>query len=53
LAAFLIFRFFDIVKPFPAGRAENIGGGLAIMLDDGIAGAYTAAVLHLVRFVTG
>ena len=53
LAAFLIFRFFDIVKPFPAGRAEHIGGGLAIMLDDGIAGAYTAVVLHLIRFVTG
>lgn len=53
LAAFLVFRFFDIVKPFPAGRAENIGGGLAVMLDDGIAGAYTAAVLHLVRLVTG
>ena len=53
LAAFLIFRFFDIVKPFPAGRAEHIGGGLAIMLDDGIAGAYTAVVLHLVKFVTG
>lgn len=53
LAAFLVFRFFDIVKPFPAGRAEHIGGGLAIMLDDGIAGVYTAAVLYLVRLVIG
>jgi phosphatidylglycerophosphatase A len=53
LGAFLLFRFFDIVKPFPGRRAEKIGGGLAIMLDDGIAGAYTAAVLHLIRFVAG
>jgi phosphatidylglycerophosphatase A len=53
LAAFLVFRVFDIIKPFPGRRAEGIGGGLAIMLDDGIAGVYTAAVLHLVRFATG
>ncbi len=53
LAAFLVFRLFDIVKPFPGRRAEKIGGGLAIMLDDGIAGVYTAAVLHLFRLVTG
>jgi phosphatidylglycerophosphatase A len=53
LAAFLVFRFFDIVKPFPGRRAERMGGGLAIMLDDGIAGVYTAGVLHLVRLVTG
>lgn len=53
LAAFLIFRLFDIVKPFPGRRAEKIGGGLAIMLDDGIAGAYTILVLHLFRIVRG
>jgi phosphatidylglycerophosphatase A len=53
LAAFVVFRLFDIVKPFPAGRAEKIGGGLAIMLDDGVAGAYTAAALHIFRYLTG
>jgi phosphatidylglycerophosphatase A len=53
LAAFVIFRFLDIVKPFPGRRAEKMGGGLAIMLDDGIAGLYTAVALHLVRLVTG
>jgi phosphatidylglycerophosphatase A len=52
-AGFVMFRFFDIVKPFPARRAERIGGGLAIMLDDGIAGAYTALILHLMRLLTG
>lgn len=53
LAAFLIFRLFDIVKPFPGRRAERMGGGLAVMLDDGIAGAYTVLVLHLLRFLKG
>jgi phosphatidylglycerophosphatase A len=52
-AGFVLFRFFDIVKPFPGRRAEKIGGGLAIMLDDGIAGAYTAVVLHLIRRLAG
>jgi phosphatidylglycerophosphatase A len=53
LAAFLIFRLLDIVKPFPGRRAERVGGGLGVMLDDGIAGAYTALVLHLLRLVKG
>jgi phosphatidylglycerophosphatase A len=53
LASFLLFRFFDIVKPFPGRRAERMGGGLGVMLDDGIAGVYTAGLLHLVRFITG
>jgi phosphatidylglycerophosphatase A len=53
LWAFLIFRFLDIVKPFPAGRAEGIGGGLAVMLDDGIAAAYTALILHLAKAFLG
>jgi phosphatidylglycerophosphatase A len=53
LAAFIVFRLLDIVKPFPGRRAERIGGGLAIMLDDGIAGAYTALILNLVRLLTG
>jgi phosphatidylglycerophosphatase A len=51
--AFLVFRFMDIVKPFPGRRAEHIGGGLGVMLDDGIAGAYTAIVLHVLRAVLG
>jgi len=53
LWAFLIFRFFDIVKPFPARRFERIGGGLGIMLDDGIAGAYTVLILQILRAILG
>ena len=45
VAGFILFRFFDIVKPFPAGRAERIAGGWGIMLDDVVAGTYSLLVL--------
>lgn len=40
-AAFVLFRLFDIVKPFPVNRAEKLPGGWGIMIDDVIAGIYT------------
>jgi phosphatidylglycerophosphatase A len=45
--AFLLFRFFDIIKPFPAARAEKISGGLGVIADDLIAGLYTFVILRL------
>ncbi len=48
---FLLFRVFDIVKPFPAGQAERIPGGWGIMLDDVVAGVYGMAVLTLIGLV--
>ncbi len=46
---FLLFRFFDIVKPIPANFADRkLKGGLGIMLDDIIAGIYGNIVMHLV-----
>jgi len=49
LAAFLLFRLFDIIKPFPARRLESLPGGTGIMLDDLVAGAYAnLALLALV-----
>jgi phosphatidylglycerophosphatase A len=45
VAGFVLFRFFDIVKPFPARRCERIAGGWGIMLDDVVAGAYSLLVL--------
>lgn len=47
-AGFLLFRVFDIIKPFPAGRAERLPGGWGIMADDVIAGAYAQIALRLV-----
>ncbi len=45
-AGFLLFRLFDIVKPYPAGRLEHLHGGLGIMLDDAMAGVYAWLVLR-------
>jgi phosphatidylglycerophosphatase A len=46
-AAFVAFRVFDIWKPYPVRRLENLGGGLGIMADDLLAGFYAAAVTSL------
>jgi len=48
LAAFFLFRFFDILKPWPVNWAENrFGDGLGIMLDDIFAALYAMAILGL------
>jgi phosphatidylglycerophosphatase A len=47
IAAFIIFRILDIVKPFPANRSQKIAGGLGIMLDDVIAGIYTNVLIWI------
>jgi phosphatidylglycerophosphatase A len=50
VAGFLLFRVFDIIKPFPARRAEKAPGGWGIMLDDVLAGAYSLAAIWLLGF---
>lgn len=48
--AFVLFRTFDIIKPWPIRWVENrFGGGLGIMLDDIVAAVYAMLVLHLVQ----
>lgn len=48
LVAFIFFRVFDILKPFPIRNAERIlNGGLAIMVDDVIAGIYSNIALRI------
>ena len=47
-SAFLLFRFFDIVKPAPIKRLEKLHGGLGIMLDDLMAAVYTNLVLQFI-----
>jgi phosphatidylglycerophosphatase A len=47
LAAFLLFRFFDIWKPPPARQLEALPGGLGINADDVMAGIYAALVLFV------
>lgn len=51
VAGFLLFRAFDVVKPFPARQAERFSGGWGIMLDDVVAGGYSLTALILLRVV--
>jgi phosphatidylglycerophosphatase A len=47
LLGFLFFRIFDIWKPFPLRRLENLPGGWGIMADDWMAGVYAAILLRM------
>ena len=54
IAAFLLFRFFDIVKPFPVNYVDNnVKGSLGIMLDDIIASVYSIIILTIIFFFMG
>lgn len=47
LASFILFRGFDIVKPFPLRRLERLRDGLGIMMDDVGAGIYALVLLQI------
>ena len=47
LSAFVLFRAFDIWKPFPVRRLEALPGGIGIVADDVMAGVYGALVLFV------
>jgi phosphatidylglycerophosphatase A len=51
IAGFLIFRIFDVLKPFPAGRAEKLHGGWGIMMDDVLCGVYGNILLRLILYL--
>ncbi len=52
-AAFLAFRAFDVVKPFPVGRLERLAGGWGIVADDLAAALYAGAAVRLVWYILG
>jgi phosphatidylglycerophosphatase A len=47
ICAFILFRFFDILKPLFIRRAEAAPSGWGVMLDDLLAGIYSNVILHL------
>ncbi|WP_405370524.1 phosphatidylglycerophosphatase A [Phocaeicola sp.] len=49
LAAFVLFRFFDIVKPLGVRKMESLPSGFGIMADDILAGIYGFIVIYLYR----
>lgn len=48
--AFVLFRFFDIAKPFGIRRMEAVGGPHGVMLDDVLAGIYANIVLQIIYY---
>jgi phosphatidylglycerophosphatase A len=51
LVGFILFRVFDIWKPFPVRQAESLPGGWGIMADDWVAALYAAAGLWVARWL--
>ena len=51
LIGFVLFRIFDVIKPFPAGRLERLHGGLGVMADDAMAAIYANIALRLVLYL--
>ena len=52
LAGFVLFRFFDILKPWPISYLDkHVHGGFGIMIDDVLAGIFALAILQLGLFL--
>jgi phosphatidylglycerophosphatase A len=48
---FILFRFFDVLKPWPiAGLDKRVSGGMGIMIDDVMAGIYAAICLQVLAY---
>ena len=52
VAAFLLFRLFDVLKPFPTDRLERLAGGIGVMADDAMAGVYANLSLRALLAIT-
>lgn len=50
-AGFILFRLFDIIKPFPLKRLQDLHGGLGIVLDDVGAGIYANVILQIIALL--
>jgi phosphatidylglycerophosphatase A len=46
IAGFCLFRFFDVIKPYPADRLEQLAGGVGVMADDFMAAVYANVALR-------
>lgn len=53
MTAFLVFRLFDIWKPFPARESQALTGGMGVMVDDLIAGLYTLILVMGAHTILG
>lgn len=53
IAAFVLFRLFDIFKPLGIRKMENLKGGVGVMMDDIAAGVYSLVILLVARWLIG
>lgn len=53
IIAFILFRIFDVLKPFPIRKSESIPGSAGIMVDDLIAGFYSMIILEIIKLSCG
>jgi phosphatidylglycerophosphatase A len=53
VTAFLLFRLFDIWKPFPARESQALTGGMGVLMDDLIAGVYALVLVLGARALFG
>lgn len=53
IAAFVLFRLFDIFKPLGVRQMENFKGGVGVMMDDVLAGIYSFVLLLGVKWLIG
>lgn len=51
LAAFFVFRVFDVLKPFPVNRSQKLPGGWGVVVDDLLAGVYSRLVMVLLSML--
>jgi phosphatidylglycerophosphatase A len=51
IMGFILFRFFDILKPFPIRHLERVPSGFGVVLDDVLAGVYANIALRLILFI--
>jgi phosphatidylglycerophosphatase A len=53
LVGFLLFRLFDVIKPYPANRLEQLHGGIGVMADDAMAAVYANLALRVAIYLLG
>jgi phosphatidylglycerophosphatase A len=51
IVGFVLFRIYDVIKPYPANRLEKFHGGLGIMADDAAAGVYANITLRVLMWL--
>ncbi len=50
LVGFILFRLFDIWKPYPINKLQDLHGGFGVMADDVLAGIYSAMIIYSLTF---